>query len=106
MDVSGWGLSDDGATPRKWRFPEGTVIQPGEYLTLYMSGTDGVTSAGILSASFRLSADGGYNLMLSDASGALLDRVFVPEQYTAVSYARMSDGAFLYACLLYTSRCV
>ena len=97
VDVSGWGLSDDGATPRKWRFPEGTVIQPGEYLTLYMSGTDGVTSAGILSASFRLSADGGYNLMLSDASGALLDRVFVPEQYTAVSYARMSDGAFLYA---------
>ena len=45
----------------------------------------------MLCASFRLSADGGYGLTLSDASGALLDRVFVPEQYTGVSYARM-DG--------------
>ncbi len=97
VDISGWGLSDDAASPRKWRFPQGTVVQPGGYLTLFLSGTDGVDSDGVLNASFRLSADGGYSLTLSDASGALLDRVFVPEQYTAVSYARMADGNFLYA---------
>ena len=96
VDISGWGLSDDASSPRKWRFPEGTVIQPGGYLTLYLSGTDGVDSDGILNASFRLSADGGYSLTLSDASGALLDRLFVPEQYTGISYARMTDGDFLY----------
>ena len=96
VDISGWGLSDDAASPRKWRFPQGTVIQPGDYLTLYLSGTDGVDASGILHASFRLSADGGYSLTLSDASGALLDRLFVPEQYTGISYARMSDGDFLY----------
>ena len=45
VDISGWGLSDDAASPRKWRFPQGTVIQPGDYLTLYLSGTDGVTRA-------------------------------------------------------------
>ena len=95
-DISGWGLSDDAASPRKWRFPQGTVIQPGDYLTLYLSGTDGVDASGILHASFRLSADGGYGLTLSDASGAPLDRVFVPEQYTGISYARMADGNFLY----------
>ena len=33
VDISGWGLSDDAASPRKWRFPQGTVIQPGDYLT-------------------------------------------------------------------------
>ena len=96
VDISGWGLSDDAASPRKWRFPQGTVIQPGDYLTLYLSGTDGVDASGILHASFRLSADGGYSLTLSDASGALLDRLFVPEQYTGISYARMTDGDFLY----------
>ena len=53
-------------------------------------------SDGVLNASFRLSADGGYSLTLSDASGALLDRLFVPEQYTGISYARMTDGNFLY----------
>ena len=95
-DISGWGLSDDAASPRKYRFPQGTVIQPGDHLTLYLSGTDGVDASGILHASFRLSADGGYGLTLSDASGALLDRLFVPEQYTGISYARMSDGDFLY----------
>ena len=95
-DISGWGLSDDAASPRKYRFPQGTVIQPGDHLTLYLSGTDGVDASGILHASFRLSADGGYGLTLSDASGALLDRVFVPEQYTGISYARMADGNFLY----------
>ena len=95
-DISGWGLSDDAASPRKYRFPQGTVIQPGDHLTLYLSGTDGVDASGILHASFRLSADGGYGLTLSDASGALLDRVFVPEQYTGISYARMADGGFLY----------
>ena len=95
-DISGWGLSDDAASPRKYRFPQGTVIQPGDHLTLYLSGTDGVDASGILHASFRLSADGGYGLTLSDASGALLDRVFVLEQYTGISYARMADGNFLY----------
>ena len=97
VDISGWGLSDDASSPRKWRFPQGTVIQPGGYLTLYLSGTSGVDSDGVLNASFRLSADGGYSLTLSDASGALLDRVFVPEQYTGISYARMEGGEFLYA---------
>ena len=97
VDISGWGLSDDASSPRKWRFPAGTVIQPGSYLTLFLSGTSGVDSEGILNASFRLGADGGYSLTLSDASGAPLDRVFVPEQYAGVSYARMGNGDFLYA---------
>ncbi len=96
VDISGWGLSDDAASPRKYRFPQGTVIAPGDHLTLYLSGVAGATGGGVLSASFRLSADGGYALTLSDASGALLDRVFVPEQYTGISYARMEDGGFLY----------
>ena len=34
VDISGWGLSDDGGSPRKWRFPEGTVLQPGQYMAV------------------------------------------------------------------------
>lgn len=96
VDISGWGLSDDGGSPRKWRFPEGTVLQPGQYMAVFVSGMDGRDASGTLSASFRLASAGGYSLMLSDAAGALVDRVFVPEQYAGVAYARMENGGFLY----------
>lgn len=29
IDLSGWGLSNNASRPRKWQFPDGTVIQPG-----------------------------------------------------------------------------
>ena len=96
VDISGWGLSDDASRPRKWQFPQGTQLAPGEKLALFMAGFDARDELGTLYASFRLSAAGGYGLTLSDETGALLDRVFVPEQYTDVAYARMSDGVFLY----------
>ena len=31
VDISGWFLSDDGATPQKYRFPSGSVIPAGGY---------------------------------------------------------------------------
>ena len=97
VDISGWGLSDDAASPRKWRFPQGTVIQPGDYLTLYLSGTDGVDASGIPA---RLLPPLRRRRVQPHALGRLRARcwtgLFVPEQYTGISYARMTDGDFLY----------
>ena len=31
VDLGGWGLSDNPEKPRKWLFPDGTTIRPGEY---------------------------------------------------------------------------
>ena len=95
-DISGWGLSDDAASPRKYRFPQGTVIAPGDHLTLYLSGTAGTTNGGVLCASLRLSADGGYGLTLSGRLRHAAGPRVRAEQYTGISYARMEDGNFLY----------
>ena len=35
VDLSGYGLSDNAGRPRKWQFPSGTVIQPGQYLGVF-----------------------------------------------------------------------
>lgn len=87
IDLSGWGLSDNSARPRKWQFPQGTTIAPGEYLGVICSGTDGVSN-GQICTSFRLSADGGYTVTLCKPDGTIVDKTYLPYQYPDMSYGR------------------
>lgn len=69
VELSGWGLSDSAASPQKWLFPEGTVIGPGEYMTV---AADGNAQSGALVAGFKLRrySDGvylSYNGVVYDA---------------------------------------
>ncbi len=91
-DLSGCGLSDNAAHPRKWVFPQGTVIAPGEYLCV---SADGVANApdGVLHAGFALSSKGGYSVTLSDPEGQIFERLFVPAQQRNVSYGRSGNMA-------------
>ena len=41
-DLSGWYLTDDASELRKWRFPAGTVLDPGEHLVVFASGKNRV----------------------------------------------------------------
>ena len=97
VDLTGYGLSDDTGKPRKWQFPSGSVIQAGGYLGVYLSGVAS-TDVTQLSADFKLSADGGYNLCLSTPEGAVFDRTFVPPQYSNITYGRLPGqyGRFYY----------
>ena len=90
VDLSGWGLSDNSGRPRKWQFPQGASIRPGEYLGVWCDGLDN-SSIGNYHTNFGLAADGGYCVTLSDPEGNILDRLFVGQQYADVSYGRM-DG--------------
>ena len=87
VDLSGFGLSDNAAKPRKWQFPAGTVIQPGAYLTVWAD-NNADAGDGALHADFLLSAAGGYPVVLSDSQGRIFDRVFVPAQYRDIAYGR------------------
>ena len=87
VDLSGFGLSDNAARPRKWQFPQGTVIQPGAYLGVFANGKDAVDGNRI-QTNYRLSADGGYSVVLSEPNGNIFDRLFVPAQYRNLSYGR------------------
>ncbi len=96
-DMSGWGLSDSIGWPRKWTFPQGTSIFPGEYKVIMLDGTD-ASFSGRLKTSFKLSRMGGEMMTLSDADGRVLDRLYLPEIPTDKSYGRTlgSNGFFYY----------
>ena len=95
IDLSGYGLSDNSSAPRKWQFPAGTIIQPGEYLGIFLSGEKLSTISGYLNADFALSSDGNFTVSLCDPQGSVLDAVYLPRQYGGVSYGR-TPGGFRY----------
>jgi len=99
VDISGWGLSDNLSWPRKWQFPQGTYIWPGEHKIIHMdkSPTPG-TDAANLRASFAFKRAGGEVATLSDAEGRVLDRMVLPEIPTNISYGRNAakDGFFYF----------
>ena len=95
VDLSGYGLTDNAARPRKWQFPAGTVIQPGEYLGVMCTGLDGV-SGGQYHTNFELAAEGGYTVALSRPDGTIIDRTFLPQQYTDVTYGRVEGSSGFY----------
>ena len=90
LDLSGWGLSDDPSKPRKWQFPEGTKINSGSFLGVYLSGLDGKINS-FLHSNFRLSSTEGETLVLSDPEGHIVDRVPLGVQYSDISYGRMGE---------------
>ncbi|MBQ3575360.1 MAG: lamin tail domain-containing protein, partial [Clostridia bacterium] len=92
VDISGWWLSDNADHPRKWEFPQGTYLQPGEYKILFLNG--GVENkkdpAGIR-VDFSLSITGNETLVLSRPDGSAVDTMILRAQKSQVSYGR-ADG--------------
>ncbi len=99
QDLSGFGLSDSISWPRKWQFPAGTAIWPGEYkIVLLDKSSDPGTNAASLHASYTLAKAGGEVMTLSDPEGRVLDRIVLPELPANVSFGRTigRDGFFYY----------
>lgn len=79
-------FTDDLADLRKWK-PISKRIAPGSHHVLYFEREDRGSHA-----NFKLAPEGG-TLYLTNASGAIVDRVQYPQQYRNVSYGRIQDGA-------------
>lgn len=97
VDLSGYGLSDNIGRARKWQFPQGTTINPGEYKVIWCDGDTALSNAGELHTSFKLKKSGGEVLVLADPTGKILDKVVLPEIPTNVSYGRSigREGFFI-----------
>lgn len=97
VDLSGWGLSDNAGRPRKWQFPDGASIGPGEYMLVYLSGNDGLTD-GRYHTSFSLSSSGSESLTLCSPDGGIVDRMPAERMYAEISRGRITgqDGFFLF----------
>lgn len=90
VNLAGWGVSDNAARPRKWQFPEGISLQPGQFTAVFCNGED-KAEGGMLFTNFNLAVEGGYSVTVSKPDGSIMDRVYVPRQYEDVSYGRL-DG--------------
>jgi len=88
VDISGCYLSDDYQDHTAWQFPQGIVIQPKEYLIIWM---DGNPPAGNLHTSLQLNTNGG-EIALFTPDQILLDTISYGLQSDNVSYARNGDG--------------
>ena len=88
VDLSGYGLSDDIGRPRKWQFPQGTIINPGEYKVILCDARSDQSTTAQLHASFKIARSGGETVCLADPTGKVLDKLVLPLIPTNVSYGR------------------
>jgi hypothetical protein len=93
IDLSDMSLSDDPAIPRRFVFPAGTRLEPGEYLVAYAD--DSFATSGI-HLGFALNEDG-EGLYLHDSparGGQLVDSVQFGMQVPHLSIGRTRDGSW------------
>lgn len=88
FNLSNYALSDNLLKPLKWRFPEGTIIEPKEYLLVYTNGTVSYDSSSpALQANFKLSGYQGV-VVFSNQQGQIIESINYDEIPVDESYAR------------------
>ena len=97
VDLSNYGLSDNLGRPRKWQFPLGAVIEPGEYKIIIVDGQIDLSSYYELHTSFKLSKTEDSVVSFCDPTGKVLDRIPLPSDIpTDNSYGRSLGYAGFY----------
>ena len=95
VNLEGFSISDDPQVPDMHKLAS-RVLQPGEKVTIILSGEPEMARSGYEHADFSLNARE-ESLLLYDASGNLLDYVFLDEIPLETSYGRMDGmGGFFY----------
>ena len=96
IDLSSYGLSDSLKRPRKWQFPYGAAIGPGEYKVIVLDGRPDISSYYEYHANFKITRAGGETISFCDPTGRVLDRIPLPLIPTDHSYGRTDGYAGFY----------
>ena len=96
VNLSGWGLSDKLDRGRRWQFPQGTVIGPGEYKVIMCDRLTQKNTVQEPHASFKVGKLKKETITLTDPTGRVLDKIILPEMRTDVSYGRTLGIAGLF----------
>ncbi|MDD3336181.1 MAG: lamin tail domain-containing protein [Eubacteriales bacterium] len=88
VDLSFYGLSDNLKRPRKWQFPSGTTIAPGEYKIIYCDSNVILSTVTDPHTNFSISRGGGETISFCDPDGKVLDRLPLSLIPTDHSYGR------------------
>ncbi len=89
INLEGYYLSDDYADPMKFIIPAGFTIPAKGFIIVWADGD--ASTAEYIHTSFKLSATG-EQIMISNASGTVLDSISFGAQTTDVSSGRCPDG--------------
>ena len=96
LDLTGFHLSDDPDDLSKWQFPEGTIIPPSGYLTVFASRLDvtdpTLDELGMLHTNFTLQVEGEYLAVTSPNGEFLHGFDSYPRQTPDVSYGLTESG--------------
>src|SRR3954471_17665550 len=86
VNLGGWAVTDNGAKPRKWRFPP-MDLRAGNNLIVFASGKNRRVAGSPLHTDFKLSSTPGY-LGLADPTGIIVFNygALYPEQAPDVSF--------------------
>ena len=95
VDLSTLFLSDAARSLKKWQFPKGTTIEPGQHLIVWADGND-LQSDG-LHTNFKLSKDGEAVLLCREFEGELQvwDQVRFGPQQVDVSIGRTGEAGLV-----------
>ena len=97
VDLSGYGLSDSLKRPRRWQFPQGATIGPGEYKIIYLDAQPELSTVTDYHTNFSLSRNGGETMTFCDPTGRVLDRIPLALIPTDHSYGRtIGSNEFYY----------
>jgi hypothetical protein len=89
IDLGGMYLTDDLAK-LKWRFPNGTIIEPNSYLLVWADADIGRSS---LQVNFNLLANGGVIGLFASDGKTMIDLILYEKQIRDVSYGRIPNGS-------------
>jgi len=89
VDLSGYFLTDDATDLKQWTFPDGTSIEPDDYLIIWAD--DDEDQEG-LHANFKLSGSGESIIISTPGDTSIVDAIDYTEQTTDVSFARIPNG--------------
>jgi hypothetical protein len=94
VDMTGYALSDNPATPTQWMFPAGVTIAPHGYLIVFADSANSSHDAGgKLHANFGLNKDGDSIILTASNGVALVDAITnFPAQMEDLAYGRTLDG--------------
>ncbi len=92
VSLNGWYLSDDAGNVRKWCMPD-VSLSAGEYLVVFASKLDRTDDTTQLHTNFSLSSEG-ESVVLSNASGRVMDRVDYDLLKKDVAWSRTQDGSY------------
>ena len=90
VDIGGWMVMRGGDATQTFIFADGTVIAPGEYLTVFASGMSKNKLGYVLHAPYKLDSAGDV-LTLSDRKGNIVQELNVPALSRNAVYA-LCDG--------------